>query len=306
MNTDDAMRDWADMRMFLAIADQGSLVAAAEHLDLTQPTLGRRLAALQKRLGVTLFIRSGRRLVPSDAGMAIMDSARRMQHEMHAIRRSVDVSASGLCGVVTISATEGTGTEWLPPVLFAFKQQYPDITINLLIESRAVDIVQREADIALRLGEPTQPDLIAKRLVQIGFGWYASPKYLAGRPAIAEETDLAQHQVVGLQFAGEPPRVTPGRTHALDTTDNFALITNSPAAQLSAVRAGYGVGAISHRWAAMYPELERVLPEHNVGEATMWIVTHADLRHSARIRAVYDYLVERVREAEHTFTGASS
>lgn len=302
MNNMDAMRDWADMRMFLAIVDHGSLVAAAEHLDLTQPTLGRRLAALQKRIGTTLFIRDGRRLALTDSGHAILDSARRMHREMLAIQRSVDVSASGLSGMVTISATEGTGTEWLAPELMAFHREYPDITINLLIEGRAVDLVHREADIALRLVEVTQPDLIARKLVDIGFGWYASKQYLAGKAPIESEHDLAGHDFVALQMRGEPLRVIPFGTHPLDATARFVIASNSPAAQLSAVRAGYGLGAVSHRWASMYPELVQVLPDHNVAQTGMWIVTHEELRHSARIRAVFDFLVERISETQHVFS----
>lgn len=301
MNEKHSMRDWADMRLFLAIVDHKSLVAAAEHLELTQPTLGRRLSALQKRFGATLFIRDGRQLALTDAGHAIVDSARRMQREMQSIQRAVDVSASGLSGIVTISATEGTGTEWLPPAMRAFNEQYPDITLNLLVESRAVDIVMREADIALRLSEPTQPDLIAKKLVAVGFGWYASQKYLQDKPPITSDRDLAQHELLGFTAAGQRTGIIPFIHHPLDTIAKFALLTNSPAAQLAAVRAGYGVGVISHRWATMYPELVPVLPGHSVASVDMWIVTHTELRHSARIRAVYDHLIEQVLAAQQMF-----
>lgn len=301
MNEKDNMRDWADMRLFLAIVDHKSLVRAAEHLDLTQPTLGRRLSALQKRFGATLFIRDGRQLALTDAGHAIVDSARRMQREMQSIQRAVDVSASGLSGIVTISATEGTGTEWLPPVMRPFHEQYPDITLNLLIENRAVDIIMREADIALRLTEPTQPDLIAKKLVAVGFGWYASQKYLQDKTPITSERDLAQHELLGFTSAGQRTGIIPFIEHPLDTIAKYGLLTNSPAAQLAAVRAGYGVGVISHRWATMYPELVPVLPGHSVASVDMWIVTHTELRHSARIRAVYDHLTEQVLAAQETF-----
>ena len=289
------------MRMFLAIVDHGSLVAAAEHLGLTQPTLGRRLNALQKRFGAKLFVREGRRMVPTDTGHAIIDNARRMQRELVAIQRLVDDSASGLSGIVTVSATEGTGTEWLAPELTAFHRDYPDITLNLLIESRSVDIVLREADIALRLVEPSQPDLIARRLVKVGFGWYAQRDYLRRAAPIKSERDLAAHDVIGFLHAGNPMQVLPGASHALDDIGRFSVVTNSPAAQISAVRSGYGIGALSHRWATMFPELVNVLPGQNVAEKDMFIVTHEELRHSARIRAVYDFLTERVLAAEETF-----
>src|SRR6056297_997080 len=127
MNENHAMRDWADIRLFLAIVDHGSLLAASESLDLTQPTVGRRLAAMEERFATPLFVRSGRRMQLTDSGKAILESARRMEREMLAISRNLDAQSSALRGEVTISATEGTGIEWLTPVLMDFHQQYPEI-----------------------------------------------------------------------------------------------------------------------------------------------------------------------------------
>lgn len=301
MNETDELRDWADMRLFLALVDHGTLVAAAEHLNLSQPTLGRRLTALQKRLGTTLFTRDGRTLALTDAGHAILENARRMQSEMLAIGRALDVASSGLSGTVTISATEGTGTEWLAPELRAFHDRYPDIMLNLLIEARAVDLVRREADIALRIGEPTQPDLIARRLIKIGFGWYASREWVAKTGPFHSESDLDGKKFVGYSKDGSPPTIVPLVNVELDFEPRFAVVSNSMAAQMSAIRSGYGVGIASHRWAAMYPEPVNLFPGQNVGSADLWIVTHEELRHSARIRAVFDYLSVHIREAAETF-----
>lgn len=301
MNETDELRDWADMRLFLALVDHGTLVAAAEHLNLSQPTLGRRLTALQKRLGTTLFTRDGRTLALTDAGHAILENARRMQSEMLAIGRALDVASSGLSGTVTISATEGTGTEWLAPELRAFHDRYPDIMLNLLIEARAVDLVRREADIALRIGEPTQPDLIARRLIKIGFGWYASREYVAKHGPFRNEDDLEGKKFVGFSKDGSPPTIVPLVKTEFGFEPQFAVVSNSMAAQMSAIRSGYGIGIASHRWAAMYPEPVNLFPGQNVGSADLWIVTHEELRHSARIRAVFDYLSEHIRTAAETF-----
>ena len=163
----DPLRDWADIRLFLAIFDRGSLVGAAEHLGLTQPTVGRRLSAMENRYGTPLFARAGRRMQLTDAGKAILDSARRMELEMFAIERNLEAQSTALRGEVTISATEGTGTEWLTPVLLDFHREYPEIVLNVQIDSRAVDLLHREADIALRLGQPAQAQLIARKLVTV-------------------------------------------------------------------------------------------------------------------------------------------
>jgi DNA-binding transcriptional LysR family regulator len=295
------MQDWADIRLFLAILDHGSLVAAAGHLELTQPQVGRRLSAFEERLGTPLFVRSGRRMQLADAGAAILDSARRMESEMLAIERSVEIQSKGLCGQVTISATEGTGTDWLTPVLFAFHQQYPDISVKVLIESRAVDLIHREADIALRMGRPKQPDLIARRLVTIGFGLYATQKYLQGAGVVSTIDSLAVHQLVVLEMPDnrmEPNAIVLAMEKG---TGHVTYSTNSPAAQLSAVLAGFGIGMVSHRWASMNPSLVRVLPEYKPLEVELWLVSHEELRHSARIRALSDFMAESVVSDEALF-----
>jgi DNA-binding transcriptional LysR family regulator len=296
-----SMQDWADIRLFLAILDHGSLVAAAGHLELTQPQVGRRLSAFEERLGTPLFVRSGRRMQLADAGAATLDSARRMESEMLAIERSVEIQSKGLCGQVTISATEGTGTEWLTPVLFAFHQQYPDISVKVLIESRAVDLIHREADIALRMGRPKQPDLIARRLVTIGFGLYATQKYLQEAGAVSTIDSLSVHQLVVLEMPDN--RMEPNAIVLAmgKRTGHATYSTNSPAAQLSAVLAGFGIGMVSHRWASMNPSLVRVLPEYKPLEVELWLVSHEELRHSARIRALSDFIAESVVSDEALF-----
>ena len=307
MHSSNPMRDWSDIRLFLAILDYGSLVAASEYLSLTQPSVGRRLSAMEDRLGTPLFVRSGRRMQLTDAGNAILESARRMELEMHAIERSVEVQSKGLCGQVTISATEGTGTEWLTPVLYDFHEKYPDIAVNVQIESRTVDLVRREADIALRLGRPTQPDLIARRLVTLGFGCYASPAYLEKTVSPIDTVEsLASHKFVALSMTGDPtdqPSAFCGdlKTHVM--AGSYVYMTNSPTAQMSAVKAGFGIGVLSHRWVAMEQGLQRVLPGYAPTEAELWLVAHEELRYSSRIRVLADFIAERVMADECLFRG---
>lgn len=293
MHGDDPLRDWADIRLFLAILDQGSLVAAAEYLGLTQPTVGRRLSAMETRFGTPMFVRAGRRMQLTDAGKAILDSARRMEIEMLAIERSLEAQSTALCGEVTISATEGTGTEWLTPVLLDFQREYPEIMINVQIESRAADLIHREADIALRLSKPEQPELIARRLVTVGFGLYASRAYLDSAPPLRTLEDLSAHKRVGLRTPGNREQLYETLPFADQLPGNYTYVSNSPTAQVVAVQAGFGIGVLSHRWAAMAGKLVRVLPQYNAAEIDLWLVTHEELRHSARIRATFDFIAER-------------
>lgn len=301
MNTNSPLRDWADIRLFLAIVEHGSLLAASEHLSLSQPTLGRRLAAMEERMGVPLFVRTGRRMQLTDTGRMILENARRMEREMLAIERAVDVQSKGLAGEVVITATEGTGTEWLAPELLEFHRRYPEIVLNIRVDNRAMDLLRREADIALRLGQPSGPELIARRLVAVGFGLYAARDYLDRAPAVETVEDLREHDFIGLYGPDGRPQLSLGEREIVDFPLRMVVTTNSPAAQISAARAGYGIAVLSHRWVSMRGDLVPVLPEIVVQETDMWLVTHEELRHSARIRAVSDYLAERVLANKEAF-----
>ena len=291
------------MRMFLAIVDHGNLSSAAEHVGLSQPTLGRRLAALEQRMNVSLFVRTPRAMKLSDAGRAIIENARRMEREMLAIEKAVDVESRGLAGEVRISATEGTGTDWLAPEMMDFHLRYPDIQIFIQVENSAVDLLHREADIALRLGRPTEPDLIARRLVTVGFGLYASDRYIERHGELTALDQLGQHKLVGLATADGHINLNPGADMP-GSAGQLVFVSNSPAAQIAAARAGYGVAVLSHRWASMYPELKHLIPHYTASEAEMWLVTHEELRHSARIRAVCDFLTERIVSSQAAFVEA--
>ena len=301
MHEKNILRDWADIRLFLAVLDHGSLVAASEALGLTQPTVGRRLTAMEERLGIPMFVRAGRRMQLTDAGAGILESARRMEREMLAIERSLDVHSTELCGEVTISATEGTGTEWLTPVLHDFHQEYPDIVIRVQIDSRAVDLLHREADLALRLGRPTQPSLIGRHLLDVAFGLYAAQQYLEHRGEPQSIQELGDHDIVGLELRQGRVAMTKAFPTAERLPGNYVYFTNSPAAQLAAVEAGFGIGVLSHRWASMRDTLVPVMPDYPQARLELWLVSHEELRYSARIRAVSDYIAKRFEEDRGLF-----
>ncbi|MFV8816858.1 LysR family transcriptional regulator [Haliea sp. E17] len=303
MNTNKVDTDWDDIRVFLAVLEHGNLVAAAEQLGISQPTAGRRLAALEAALCLPLFVRTGRRMLPTDAGLSIVESARQMQREMHAIQRLTDGQHRGLRGNVRISASEGTGSKWLVPVLAEFKRKYPEITIDLRIEARNVDLVQREADIALRMGRPTQPALIVRKLATVGFGLYASSDYLEGFGAVNGIGDLDNADWVHGHFSERVDDVLLEFLSRHQLSHRIGLSTNSPAAQIEGVRRGMGFGLLSHRWATIYPDLRQVLPDLSMQRMELWLVTHEDLRHSARIKAVADHIAESARRSSPALAG---
>lgn len=286
------MVEWSDIAIFLAIADEGSLSGAARRLGVSQPTVGRRLSALEESLASTLFVRTAKGLVPTDIGLTILENARRMNEEAQAIGRIADGSNRGLSGPVTISVAEGIAHLWLTPLLRDFLRIYPDIEIRIRVENEAADLVQREADVALRLFRPVQNSLIARKLAIIRRGIFASKDYLDrnGRPESL--ADLRNHAIIR---AGDLRQAVWRNARAIGELEGrTVLVSNSLETTLTALRAGLGIGIHALAWAGAYPELERLFPDLDLGETECWIVTHEELKTSARIRAIFDFISERM------------
>ena len=297
------MSNWSDIALFAAVAEAGSLSAAARALGSSQPTLSRRLAALEAKLGVTLLTRSTHGLTLTPAGEQALAHAQRMAEDAVAIERLAEGQSRHLTGTVTISAPEGMGTDWLPKILVPFRDAYPDIVIHLQVENRAVDLVNREADVALRLVAPVQPSLIARKLAVIGFGLFASPGYIEQHGQPTSIAELKDHWMIGGDGPLNPvvERVEQSLTKGWP---RMVIKSNSVNAMKSAIRAGYGIGVMSIRMGLNRPDRYiRILPDLTVAETGLWLVTHEEVRRSARIRAVTDYLADQIKKHAIMFAG---
>lgn len=285
--------DWAEIQDFLAVAETGSLSAAARKLRVSQPTMGRRISSLESNLGTSLFVRTARGLALTETGDKILDHARLMEHEALAVDRIAGGSDQTLDGLVRVSATEGLSILWLTPALAELRERYPGIRIEINADNTAVNLVRREADIAIRMFRPEQPDLIAKRVGSIAYGLYASPKYLDKHGMPGNLRALKRHYAVA---ADESLALL--SKEAWQTFERFfgkrhiVYRSNSFLGQLQAVRAGYGIGALSCQMVKDDPLCVRILSDEMNFANELWLVAHADLRRNARIRAVYDFLVE--------------
>ncbi len=287
--------EWTALRDFLAVAEAGSLSAAARRLGVSQPTLTRRMAALETRLGAELFLRTPRGLELTEAGEAILEPARHMEQEVRAVEVAVTGRDQALAGSVRITATEGLAIDWLTPELAVFQRAHPEIEIDFLIRNTNVNLLAREADIAVRLGRPRQPDLVARRVGDLAYGLYAAQSYLDARGRPRNDDDLREHQAVVFDELLRNARLGAWLERSLGAA-RIVYRANSIQALLSAMRAGYGIGAQAAFIALLRPELERVLPERSL-LLDIWLVTHPGLRRSARMRAVYEFLLERFEVA---------
>ena len=178
MNSGATAFDWTLMRSFLAVIERGSLLAAARHLGVSQPTLGRHVAELERQLGVALFERTGRGLVATSAARAIADQARAMADSAEAIGRVLTGQSTQLAGSVRITASQTVAVHLLPLVLARFRERETGIAIEITVSNALSNLLRREADIAIRMVRPGQSSLVARRIGEVKIGAYASTDYV--------------------------------------------------------------------------------------------------------------------------------
>ena len=283
--------DWTLYRTFLAVVGEGSLSGAARRLGLTQPTVARHVDALEAALGAHLFLRSQRGLVPTEMALDLKPYAETLASTAAALLRTASARAGDISGSVRISASEVVGVEHLPPILARLRRRHPGLVVELVLSNAVDDLLQRDADVAVRMVEPVQETLVARRLPPIALGLYAHQGYLerCGTPTSAE--DLARHDLIGFDRGTPAIRAIVGRYPALGRPA-FALRTDSDLAQLAAIRAGFGIGMCHVPVARRDPDLVRVLADAVSVDLGLWIVMHEDLKTSARCRAVFDTLAD--------------
>lgn len=291
-----AMLDWDDLRYFLAVHRAGTLARAGAALRINPTTVGRRLGALEERIGARLFDRTADGYVVTPAGRDLVARAERMEDEALAVEREVSGADQRLAGSVRVSATEMLATRFIAPHLSRFAALHPSITIDLSCTPRSVSLARREADVVLRLARPEEPDVVSRRLGSIALALYASREYLAQRgvPADAERS-LHGHDVV--LFASS-------RAFTVENTwfearldgARVVLRSDSVSSIYSAALFGLGIALLPIVVAEREPELERVPTSTAPEPRVVWQAVHVDLQKSARIRAVLSFLAEIVSE----------
>lgn len=283
--------DWSLALSFLATAETGSFSAAARQLKLTQPTLGRQVAALEAELGVVLFERGGRTPVLTDAGIEIREHVQAMAEAAERVALAASGQSQSIEGKVCITASDLMAAYVLPPILDGLRVEAPGIEIEIVASSAMQDLRKREADIALRHIRPEQPDLIAKLVRETTAHLYASTEFLDrhGRPTTPQEVN-------NLPFVGvdEPERLLP-HLNAMGlslTRKSFRYHTESGAVMWELVKQGLGITVMTREMADMTPEVEMVWPGFGPIPIPIWLVTHSELNSNRRIRLVFDRLAE--------------
>ncbi|MGM9481548.1 LysR family transcriptional regulator [Roseateles sp. NT4] len=282
---------WDLLHTFLGVLREGSLSGAARLLDLTQPTVGRHVAALEAALGQALFTRSSTGLLPTEAALALRGHAEQMEVAAAALQRAATARGDEVRGTVRVTASEIIGVEVLAGVFAQLREAHPGLVLELALSNQLQDLLRREADIAVRMTPPEQGQLIARRIGSIELGLHARPDYLDrhGRPTSFAE--MAGHTLVGFDRVTPFIRAGVKRLGGL-SRDSFALRCDSDLAQLALVRAGAGIGACQVALARREPVLERVLADHFTWPLETWVAMHEDLRQNLACRTVFDALVD--------------
>ena len=291
--------NWDDVRIFLAVARSGQILAASKRLGLNHATLSRRVTALEESLKTRLFVRRTNGCELTAQGELFLASAERMETEMLAAQASLGRTDTAIAGTVRIGAPDGFGVSFLAPRMGKLIERHPQLRIQLVPVPRSFSLSQREADIAVTLERPEQGRLVSSKLTDYTLGLYASRTYAAAHGLPADAEALKSHRRIGyvedlifsqsLNFTGEVMR---------NWDAGFEI--SSAIGQTEAVRSGAGIGILHNYVARQYGDLVRALPETSI-QRTYWTIFHESARELARVRIVADFLHEAVREEKSMF-----
>jgi DNA-binding transcriptional LysR family regulator len=289
--------DWDKLRIFHAVAEAGSFTHAGDVLNLSQSAVSRQISALEEVLQVPLFHRHARGLILTEQGETLNQTVREVFSKLEMTQTLLTESKEKAAGRLRVTTTTGFGSCWLMPRLHRFMAQNSDISITLILEDNDLDLGMREADVAVRMHAPRQPDLIQRHLADFPLSVFASPRYIEqfGQPTSLE--DLSSHNLVA--FGGYHPPV-PHVNWLLEAgmpdgaRRTARLEVNSMVAMADAISAGLGIGSVPGYAVAEYPELIKVLPNVEPPKVEAFFVYPEELRSSKRVAVFRDFLTSEL------------
>ena len=287
--------DWDKLRIFHAVADAGSLTHAGETLHLSQSAVSRQIRALEESLNATLFHRHARGLILTEQGELLFDATSTMNRRLETAEARIRDSKEEAFGELRVTTTTGFGTLWLAPRLPALYEKYPELKIDLMLEERVLDLPMREADVAIRMKEPSQADLIRRRLMSVRMRLYATSEYLEKHGTPARMADIAQHRLICQNTTSFQVSAGARLVQELLTYDVQSLLTvNNYFGVLQSVLNNLGIGVLPDYLTEDFPVLVRVLPDLESNEVPVFLAYPEELRNSKRIAAFRDFVMEEI------------
>ena len=285
--------DWSYVQSFAAVAEHGSLSAAARALNSSQPTLSRHISALESTIGTRLFERSRSGMDLTSAGLDLMQHAAQMADAAARFSVVSDGQSVDPAGTVRITASQIVATYMLPEVLTKLRQAHPQITIEVVASDTTENLLRREADIALRMYRPTQLDVISKHIGDLHIAAYAAHGYIARRGLPSGIDDFHAHDVIG--YDRSPLIIDGMRAAGLEVTPAFfAFRCDDQVVCWQMVLAGCGIGFGQFGMGDTDPRVRRVSGDHPVASLPVWLTAHPELRTHARVRRVFDWLAQHL------------
>jgi len=292
--------DWDKLRVFHAVAEAGSFTHAGESLNLSQSAVSRQISALEESLSVPLFHRHARGLILTEQGELLFRTAREVFAKLAMAEGLISESKDRPKGPLKITTTVAFGSIWLTPRIREFLDLYPEIQVSLVVDDSELDLSMREADVAIRMSPPRQPDLIQRHLVSVQVHIYASNDYLQKHGTPQRPEDLEEHRVIVYGEDTRPP--VPGVNWLLEVgvksgQDRRPILTvNNTYGMLRAIMSGLGVAALPDFVASEQTGLVRILPEVSGPPNEAYFVYPEELRTSKRISVFRDFLLRKVAE----------
>lgn len=294
--------DWDKLRIFYAVAEAGSFTHAGETLNLSQSAVSRQISTLEESIGVSLFHRHARGLILTEEGELLHKAAAEIFGKLAMIEGQLADSRQLPEGPLRITVAEFIGSTWLAPKLAQLREQHPDIQLTMLLDDRILNLSMREADAAIRLFKPEQPDLIQKQLTNINFHICASKAYLKAKGTPKTIKDLKKHTLIGYPENVPAPFADPNWLFRMaDLEGESALNTimvNSIYGIFETVKAGAGIAALPDYMIAKDENIVQILPETVRPPVEVYFVYPEERRHSKRIGIFRDFLIKTVEETK--------
>ena len=295
--------DWNDLRYFLAVARTGSTLAASRALGVNQTTTARRVAVLERAIGMKLFDKSQAGYALTEAGVELLAAAERVEVEANAFADQAEAMGRRISGVIRVTTNEGLANVVMAPALSAFRRLHPEVRVDLVVDERRLDLARGAADVALRTGSrPTEAGLVGRRLTPMAWAAYCSRDYAERQGCPGCVDSLCRHAVIG---ADGPIAALPGWTWLRQAAPEAEVVARSSSITnlISAVRAGLGVTVLPCILADSDPALVRCVGPIEGVRSDLWLLTREDLRDVPRVRAFLDFLAAYIAGMRHLLAG---
>lgn len=290
--------DWDKLRVFYAVAEAGSLTHAGEALHLSQSAVSRQIRGLEESLSATLFHRHARGLILTEQGDLLYAAARDMSARLTLATARISDAKDGDSGELRVTTSHGLGSLWLAPRLGKFFEQHPEISIDLLLTATQLDLPMREADVALRLKEPEQADLIRRPLGEIAIRFFASRKYIDTHGAPKNMGDFKGHRLISYNTskgAALPSHIVDWLDEMGQVEHESDLTINNYFAVMQAAEAGLGIAALPDYLSSENEDLINVAPDVISPTFTIYLAYAEELRRSQRVLAFRDFVIEEIK-----------